>query len=70
MQYADYFDVSLDYIFGRTDNPHGKKYSYQPEMIQNSTQMREFIEMCFDPKSPANAKLKELLLEMMKGGSQ
>lgn len=69
MQYADYFDVSLDYIFGRTDNPHGKKYSYQPEMIQNSPQMREFIEMCFDPKSPANAKLKELLFEMMQESS-
>ena len=22
--YADYFDVSLDYIFGRCDNPQGK----------------------------------------------
>ena len=24
MQYADFFDVSLDYIFGRTDNPQGR----------------------------------------------
>jgi transcriptional regulator with XRE-family HTH domain len=23
--YADYFDVSLDYIFGRTDEPQGKR---------------------------------------------
>ena len=23
LKYADYFDVSLDYIFGRTDDPHG-----------------------------------------------
>ena len=30
--------------------------------------MQEFIEMCFDPKSPANAKLKEMLLDMMKEG--
>lgn len=22
--YADYFDISLDYLFGRTDNPAGK----------------------------------------------
>lgn len=22
-RYADYFDVSMDYIFGRTDNPQG-----------------------------------------------
>ena len=24
--YADYFDMSLDYIFGRTDNLHGTHY--------------------------------------------
>ena len=24
IRYADYFDVSLDYIFGRTDKPQGK----------------------------------------------
>ena len=24
--YAEYFDVALDYIFGRTDNPHGTHY--------------------------------------------
>lgn len=23
-RYADYFDVSMDYIFARTDNPQGK----------------------------------------------
>jgi len=23
--YADHFDVSMDYIFGRTDNPQGKQ---------------------------------------------
>ena len=26
LKYADYFDVSLDYIFGRTDDPHGMIY--------------------------------------------
>lgn len=68
MQYADFFDVSLDYIFGRTDNPQGKTYKYQPKIMQSNSQMHEFIEMCFDPKSPANAKLKEMLLDMMKEG--
>jgi DNA-binding XRE family transcriptional regulator len=28
--YADYFDVSMDYIFGRTDKPQGKLYNYEP----------------------------------------
>ena len=27
--------------------------------------MRRFIEMCFDPQSPINAKLKETMLRMM-----
>ncbi len=65
IQYADFFDVSLDYIFGRTDNPQGKLYDYQPKSMKNAEQMQEFIEMCFDPKSPANAKLKEALLKLM-----
>ena len=62
--YADYFDVSLDYIFGRTDNPQGKLYDYQPKIMKDNKQMQELIEMCFDPSSPANAKLKETLLRL------
>ena len=27
--YADYFDVSLDYIFGRCDDPQGKLYEHR-----------------------------------------
>ena len=27
LKYADYFDVSLDSIFGRTDDPHGMIYN-------------------------------------------
>ncbi|WP_251612142.1 helix-turn-helix domain-containing protein [Pumilibacter muris] len=65
MQYADFFDVSLDYIFGRTDNPQGKLYDFQPKVWKNQTQMQELIEMCFDPNSPANAQLKETLLRLM-----
>ena len=29
--------------------------------------MRRFIEMCFDPGSPVNEKLKEALFRMMEG---
>ena len=28
-KYADYFDVSMDYIFARTDNPEGRLYAHQ-----------------------------------------
>ncbi|MDE5721987.1 MAG: helix-turn-helix domain-containing protein [Clostridia bacterium] len=64
--YANYFDVSLDYIFGRTDNPQGKLYDYQPKVWQDNEQMQEFIEMCFDPSSAANAKLKEAVLKLLR----
>ena len=65
--YADYFDVSLDYIFGRTDQPQGKLYEFKPR-IGDDDEMRLFIEMCFDPNSPMSGKLKDTLLQMMKGG--
>ena len=64
--YADYFDVSLDYIFGRTDQPQGKLYEFKPK-IEDNDEMRLFIEMCFDPNSPMSGKLKDTLLRMMKG---
>lgn len=64
-RYADYFDVSMDYIFGRTDNPQGKLYEYKPKIQQNDPQMQKFVEMCFDPDSPMNARLKETLLQML-----
>jgi len=67
--YADYFDVSLDYIYGRTDQPQGKLYDYKPKFEEDSD-LRDFIEMCFDPSTPMSGKLKEMLLQMMKGGAE
>lgn len=63
--YADYFDVSMDYIFGRTDKPQGKLYEYKPKIEKNSEEMRQFVEMCFDPNSPMNDRLKQTLLELL-----
>lgn len=62
--YADYFDVSLDYIFCRTDKPQGRLYDFRPQTTKETEQMKAFIEMCFDPKSPMSDKLKQTLLEM------
>ena len=64
-RYADYFDVSLDYIFGRTENPEGKSYEFHPRITPEKEEMRRFIEMCFEPSSPANKKLKESLYRIM-----
>lgn len=66
-RYADYFDVSLDYIFARTDKPQGMTYQFKPKATPEKEEMRRFIEMCFDPKSPMNERLKETLFRMMEG---
>lgn len=65
IRYADYFDVSLDYIFGRTDKPQGKLYEHKPKLKENNPEMRKFVEMCFDPKSPMHDRLKQTLLDML-----
>jgi len=68
--YADYFDVSMDYIFGRTDNPQGKAYTYTPKITADTAQLQQFIEMCFDPNSLVSEKFKTTLMEMfMKEGA-
>jgi transcriptional regulator with XRE-family HTH domain len=63
--YADYFDVSLDYICGRTENSEGKLYAARPNIAGDNEEMRQFIEMCFDPKSKMSVKLKDTLYQMM-----
>lgn len=72
--YANYFDVSMDYIFGRTDKPQGKLYNYEPQFIrdkaENNQELRQFVEMCFDPKSPMNDKLKQVLIKMLEEGKK
>ena len=66
--YADFFDASFDYIFGRCDEPQGKLYDYKPQMANED--MRQFIEMCFDPNSSMNDRLKQTMLKMMEEGKK
>jgi transcriptional regulator with XRE-family HTH domain len=68
--YADYFDVSLDYIFCRTDKPQGRLYEFRPQISKENEQLKAFVEMCFDPKSPMNDKLKQTLLDMLAQGGE
>jgi transcriptional regulator with XRE-family HTH domain len=71
LAYANFFDVSADYLLGRCDEPQGKLYDFQPEYIKsqlkNSDEWRDFIEMCFDPTSPMSARLKETLFRLAGG---
>jgi len=68
--YADYFDVSLDYICGRTDKPEGKLFTARPNIGGDNEEIRQFIEMCFDPKTKMSVKLKDMLYQMMIGGDK
>jgi transcriptional regulator with XRE-family HTH domain len=67
--YADYFDVSMDYLFARTENPQGKLYDFHPEALREKMSDKEdwqqFVEMCFDPNSPMSTRLKEALMQMV-----
>lgn len=66
VKYADYFDVSMDYFFGRTDDPHGMYCEVKPKVEQSYPVMDKFIEMCFDLSSPMSARLKETLRQTLK----
>jgi transcriptional regulator with XRE-family HTH domain len=65
LSYADYFDVSMDYIYGRTEKPQGELYDYRPKAIEDDADMRRFVEMCFDPNSSINERLKQTLVDML-----
>jgi len=73
MKFAEFFDVSLDYIFGRTDKPEGTIFKNEPEVLSRKAiredEWNDFVEACFDPRSPMNKRLKEMILQMV-GGEQ
>lgn len=70
VKYADFFDVSMDYLYCRTDKPQGRLYNFRPKVTAAQAvkhkDMKQFVEMCFDPKSPVSQRMKETLLELWK----
>ena len=65
VKYADYFDVSADYLLGRTKKPQGKLYNFEPKYNPNKENMKQFIDMCFEEDSPMRKALKESLYKLM-----
>jgi len=57
-------------IFCRIDAPEGKLYEYHPEISLNKAKMHRFSDICFEPGSPANAKLKENIYRIMEETEQ
>ena len=70
-KFAIFFDVSADYLLGRTDKPEGILFKHEPELLKRKVvredEWADFVEACFDPRSPMNKKLKELILTMSGG---
>ena len=68
LRYAEFFDVSSDYLLGRTDNPEGALFKHEPQLLKRKVvrddEWMEFVEACFDPRSPMNKKLKEIIMQM------
>ena len=66
--YADYFDVSMDYIYCRTDKPQGKPYDFKPNIPIKD--LPQFIEMCFDKDSPMSERLKQSIITLFEEGGK
>jgi hypothetical protein len=52
----------------RTDKQEGKMFTARPNIGGDNEEIRQSVEMCFDPKSKMSVKLKDTLYRMMKGG--
>ena len=67
--YAETFEVSLDYIYGRTDNPNGMLYQQNAdemkESLSDERDMEMFAKMCFAPGTIINDKLKETIVSLL-----
>lgn len=57
--YADYFNVSLDWLFGRCDNREGKAYSGISR--SNQDRMDAYTEEILDESTPLGKKLMEII---------
>ena len=54
-------------VCGCTDKPEGKIYMGRPNIGGDNEEIRQFIEICFDPKTKMSVKLKDTLYRMMAG---
>ena len=58
--YAQYFDVSMDYIFGLCDDKRGRIVTVSPEgaeeYVRRKPDWSEFVEACFEPGSESQTQ--------------
>ena len=64
--YATFFDVSLDYIFGRTNNPQGiQKHPALKAALSEEGGLEALMAMCFTPGTSFNDRLKETIAQVL-----
>ena len=65
--YANFFNVSLDYIFGRTDNPKGITQSKNAlkSVLTDEDSVEQLMAMCFTPGTSFNDRLKETIAQVL-----
>ena len=65
--YANFFNVSLDYIFGRTDNPKGMPHSTDAlrSVLKDEGSVEQLMAMCFTPGTAFNDRLKETIAQVL-----
>ena len=51
LRYADYFNVSMDYLYGRTEQPEGAHFDYDPATIKK--RLSDLVRACFDLRPAA-----------------
>ena len=51
--------------FARTDNPEGNCMHISRNLLADNKELQQFIELCFDPSSPYNERLKETMIRML-----
>ena len=64
MFYADYFDISLDWLFGRCSNREGKLYTGVPRTEKQ--RLQEYSDHLFEDDSPLGKKLLEVIHNAIK----
>ena len=62
-----YSAAPIKVLIWNADNSQGKLYEYKPKILEEDKDMRRFVEMCFDPASPMNDRLKKAIVEMLEG---
>lgn len=64
MFYADYFDISLDWLFARCSNREGKLYTGVPRTEKQ--RLQEYSDHLFEDDSPLGKKLLEVIHNAIK----